>query len=126
MPKVTYTKAKGLFQESGSTEQMAILGSATAITAGTTQSQAGATATTAIISLVTCANANDGVILPSGVDGAIAVIHNISANALKVYPASGEIINGASANAAFTHAASKNGIYIYSGATKGWIPVISQ
>lgn len=95
------------------------------ITAGTTQTQAGATPLTGVINRVTTGNANDGVGLPrgsevQGVDGAI-IVTNLSAVALKVWPffdtlaspaaGDGSTIDGGAANAFFTHAASTTRIY---------------
>ncbi len=57
------------------------------ITAGTTQTQSGATALTAEVNEVsTCANAGDGVRLPVCVAGLKIVVINNGANALSVYP----------------------------------------
>lgn len=72
------------------------------ITAGTTQTQAGATAlsTTASFHRVTTAANNDGVRLPVVASGEIHWVINASGNVLKVYPATGEAIAGLGANAA--------------------------
>jgi len=74
------------------------------ITAGTTQTQAGATALTTVYNQVTtCANFLDGVALPSATAGANkCVIINAGANAVQVWPANGssETIAGGSADAA--------------------------
>jgi len=79
------------------------LGFATGITAGTTQTQGGATALTALKNYIsTVANAGDGVRLPTAAAGKQMVVHNAGANALALYPATGAVINGGSANAAIT------------------------
>jgi hypothetical protein len=75
----------------------------TGVTAGTTQTQAGATAITGAIATVTTVAAdNDGVILPSDMSAqSRVVIANLdSAQDIKVYPPVGGTINGAAANAA--------------------------
>lgn len=98
-------------------------GTPTFITAGTTQTQAGATAIASPVVLVTTGNANDGVILPSGSNptnyGMCVIVKNLSAAALKVYPQSGGNINNASAagttDAAFAHTASLTFMYVLTG-----------
>jgi len=61
------------------------------ITAGTTQTQAGATALTTMINEVsTVGTANDGVKLKTAVAGDMQVVINNGANNLKIWPASGD------------------------------------
>ena len=56
------------------------------LTAGTTQTQVGATAwNTKYFNVVTTGNANDGISLPAVVAGKCVAFRNTSANALKVY-----------------------------------------
>lgn len=75
-----------------------------AITAGTTQTQGGATAMTADINRISvCANANDGVKLPAAVVGRIVDVINDGAQTLKVYPAGSDDL-GAGASTATTQA----------------------
>lgn len=94
-----------------------------AVTAGTTQTQAGATATTTSNVAVTTGNASDGVALPRADKachvGGEVLVQNLSAVALKVYPyydttdgASGGTIGAGGANAAFAHAASTTRKYV--------------
>lgn len=71
-------------------------------TAGTTQTQAGATAITSTITLGTTGNANDGYLLPAMTTGRILIIHNVSANAGKVYANGTETLNGTAGNAGST------------------------
>ena len=127
MPKVRYTQAKGLVQESGSNEQMAVFGSAGSITAAGTSSQGNATAVESIVALVTTsANNNKGVRLPPGVDGAVHVLVNLTGgNSVKVWPATGEKIEGAGANTHKVPATSGIAIYIYTGAARGWQRITS-
>lgn len=94
-------------------------------TAGTTQTQAGATALTGAINFVTTGNASDGVLLPSGrTAGSVVYIVNSSAAALNVYPATGGKINNGSANAAKALAANMSGCYISLG-SENWGAVLS-
>ncbi len=73
------------------------------LTAGTTQTQAGATTLTAYFNNVsTCANANDGVKLPTAVLDKVVVIVNNGAAACKVWPASGDQVESAAVDAAAT------------------------
>ena len=75
----------------------------TSITAGTTQTMAGAYALTSPLSHVTtCANPSDGVALPANVVETQITIVNGGANDLKIWPNNGasDTINGGSANAA--------------------------
>jgi hypothetical protein len=76
-------------------------GVTTGLTAGTTQTAAGATALTGAINTVTVVGTdNDGVILPSGRgQGDRVTIANLdSAQDIKLYPNTGGTINGAAAN----------------------------
>ena len=78
-------------------------GVTTGLTAGATQTAAGATALTGALNTVTVVAAdNDGVILPAGRgQGDIVVVANLdAAQDIKVYPNTGGAINGGSANAA--------------------------
>lgn len=75
----------------------------TSITAGTTQTQAGATALTTSTNVVsTVAVAGDGVRLPDGMVGDSLNILNIGANTCTVYPPVGSRINGLSTNGGFS------------------------
>ena len=82
------------------------IGGSASVTAGTTQTQAGATALTGAVNLVTTGNASDGVVLPADrVAGDVVYVVNLSANALNLYPSTGGALNGGSANAAVAIAA---------------------
>lgn len=84
---------------------------ATAITASTTQTQ-GQQPLTAVANLVTTvANANDVVTLPTAVGGLLCEIYNAGANTLQIYPASGDAINGGSADASVTLASGSSVTY---------------
>ena len=96
-----------------------------AVTAGTTQTQAGATALTGFINVVTSANAGDGVILPAGYSvGDQVIIANTSAAAANVYPPTGGSINGGTANAAKSLVANMSGLYVCLG-SNNWAAVLS-
>lgn len=99
-----------------------ILGTRATATAGTTQTQAGATAVTGFLNGVTTGVANDGVFLPradmANQVGQTLIIVNRSAAILKVYPyydatdgASGGTVDGGAANAAINQAASTTRMY---------------
>lgn len=75
----------------------------TGITAGTTQTQVGATALTAKVNIIgTCANANDGVRLPLALAGRSVTVLNRGTNIARIYPGTSDTIDGGSANAAIT------------------------
>lgn len=80
-----------------------IIGSVTdAITAGTTQTQAGATALTSEINRVTVSAVNgDGVKLPTAVAGyEVLIINDDAAQTIQIWPASGDAIDGGAVDAA--------------------------
>ena len=87
------------------------------LTAGTTQTQAGAVfgGNSGQIVVSTCANANDGVRLPVATRaGRMIILTNDGAQNLKVWPSTSGTINGGSANAADATvlATTKSRIYI--------------
>ncbi len=63
-------------------------------TAGTTQTQAGATLITTTITGATVGNEDDGLLLPAMTAGRVLFINNLSANAGKVYGNAAETLNG--------------------------------
>jgi hypothetical protein len=72
----------------------------TGITAGTTQTQAGATALTTEFNFIgTCATSGDGVKLPTAVAGLEVTVYNGGAEPAQVWPATDDKINGGSADA---------------------------
>lgn len=76
-----------------------------AITAlGTTQATAAVLSTNAQNYNVTTAAASTGVKLPVSVTGSILVVANNGANAVLIYPATGEKINALATNAGFSAA----------------------
>ena len=78
--------------------------------AGSTQ--AGATALTRPINVVSTVSSGAGVILPTVPPGARIIIMNTSANALNVYPPSGAVVNSGSTNAAYSQPAGARLEYI--------------
>lgn len=102
-----------------------------AITAGTTQTQAGATAIVTSIVQVTTANASDGVILPAlsaALIGTTIRIINASVNAGKVYcpgTTSTNTINGTAGATGVTYAASKMLTCVAVSAT-AWVTTLSN
>ncbi len=93
------------------------VGGVASITAGTTQTQAGATEATGSTNIVTTGNANDGVVLTARNPGDTVYIINTSAVALKVYPPSGAAINGGSANAAVVAKANSTTAFVCGSST---------
>lgn len=106
-------------------QTLRIVGGYATATAGTTQTQAGATALTAGINVVTTGNASDGVLLPSNYAlFDTLVIVNTSAVALNVYPGTGGKINNGTADAAKALAANMSGLYVSLG-SNNWAAVLS-
>jgi hypothetical protein len=84
------------------------------ITAGTTQTQAGATQLNYGISTVATANSGDAVALPGCVVGAVVYVINAAGNAFTVFAQnpSTDTINGTAGATGVSQAASNNAIYI--------------
>ncbi len=95
------TNPAGAFTDVNTSLNTWLLGVTNSITAGTTQTQAGATALTKNTNRVTVVGTNgDGVKLPTAVAGLeILIINDDSAQTLKIWPATGDAIDGGSANA---------------------------
>lgn len=104
-------------------EDNSILGSVSAgLTASTTQTQGQLPLTSIINQISTCANVNDATTLPTAVKGMQVVVVNDGANALQVFPASGDTIDGGSADASVTTAAGKRVIFWAINATD-WLSI---
>ena len=82
------------------------------VTAATGSSQGDGAITTTFVEIATCANGGDAVTLPAAAAGKIVIIANNGANSADVFPASGDKIDGGSANAALALAAGANRIHI--------------
>jgi len=95
------TDPAGAFTDVNTSLNTWLLGVTNSITAGSTQSQAGAAALTKNINRVTVVGTNgDGVKLPTAVAGLqILIINDDSAQTIKVWPATSDAIDGGSANA---------------------------
>lgn len=85
----------------------ALAGVKTAVTAGTTQTQAGAAVLTGDYNVATVATLNDGVKLPNTLRKGDEIYVLGGANAGKLYPAVGGKLNGGAADASIALAASK-------------------
>lgn len=81
------------------------------ITASTTQSQGQGALVSDFNIISVCANANDTVTLPAAASGMGIYIRNNGAQTLQIFPASGDTINGAAANAPVTLAAGASVTY---------------
>lgn len=108
---VTFITSRQLLPGSWANAITNFLTSIQSITASVTQTQAGATAITCAGAEVTTGNANDAVKLPKGYAGLQVFVANLSANALGVFPASGDTIFPSAVNAVLAQTASKNAIY---------------
>lgn len=95
------------------------------ITAGTTQTMAGATQLTSTINHVaTCANANDGVALPTAAAGNLVLVKNAGANTLKIWPFNGgsDKINDGTVDTAITLATTKS-VLLYAIDATNWYSI---
>jgi len=90
---------------------------AVGVTAHTGSAQGNGAITSTFVEISVCANPGDAVTLPSAAAGKLVIIANNGANSCDVFPASGDAIDGASANAALALAAGSNRIYICQDAT---------
>jgi hypothetical protein len=87
------------------------------VTAHTGSSQGDGAISSFFTEISVCANAGDAVTLPTAAAGKLVVIANNGANSADVFPASGDKIDGGSANAALALAVGSNRIYICQDAT---------
>ena len=88
--------------------------------AGTTQ--ATATALVRVVNNVTGADGTAGVALPTGYEGREISVANIaSASALRIYPATGQIIAGYATNASMSLAAASGTTFVYNGGR--WVQI---
>jgi hypothetical protein len=85
---------------------------AVGVTAHTGSSQGDGAITSTFVEIATCANPGDAVTLPTAAAGKLVIIANNGANSADVFPASGDKIDGGSANAALALAVGSNRIYI--------------
>jgi|688.fasta_scaffold09314_8 hypothetical protein len=149
MPRTVISDAKGLVQSAGAGTTIsndAVFSGAASIagalslastfgltdvgakTAGATQTEAGATAITNVVTVATVGTGNDGLKLPAGVVGDVRIISNLSAAAAKVYTTGTDKINGTDPDSSGNSSvviASKTTIFLFTGSTRGWATVIS-
>ena len=93
------------------------------ITAGTTQTLAGATAVLTDVAVVTTGTAQDGIILPTCAPGKVIAVKNGSANAAKVYVDNGGTLDGNSGTSGVASglAASKTTLFACTGYVAGTV-----
>lgn len=96
---------------------------ATGLTGAGTSSQSAALALVQGVNVFSTVGANSGGRLPvAGASGPVAVC-NAGANALLVYPATGQNINGGSANGSFSVTNAKSALFLpYE---TGWVAILS-
>ena len=105
----------------------AVVNTATnAISASATQTQVAATAMTTTINRVTVVGtAGDAVKLPAAVAGKVVIVKNAdAADAVGVFPASGDAINALSANAVYSLAALK-GVLFFCAVAGTWDTILT-
>ena len=95
-------------------------GGTTTITAGTTQTQAGGTALTKYRNIVTTANSDDAVTLMAAAAGLTVMVLNNTANTIRLFPASGDAIGAASADAKLD-LTTKTGVLLHAVDATTWI-----
>jgi hypothetical protein len=86
-------------------------------TANTGSVQGNNAITSFLYEIATCANEGDAVTLPAAAAGLMVVVVNNGAESADVFPASGDKIDGASANVAYALASATNTIFICQDAT---------
>lgn len=94
---------------------------ASAITAGTTQTLAGATPFYSDVVSVTVGNASDGIVLPAVAPGKVLFIKNLSANAGKMYVGNGGTIDATAGATGVALTASKTTVVACTGYTAGTV-----
>ncbi len=118
MPKVKYTPAKGLHQETGSglelfNDVQNVAATGTAI--------GDAAEITGLVAIVSAADGSKGVTLPASAAGKVVVICNTAGAVLKVYAdVAGTKIEGNAGSTAQSVAANSTAICIYTDDTEGW------
>lgn len=100
---LTYTDGEGWVEMPNSVE--------TGITASTTQTQGQQPLTARVSHVAVVANANDVVTLPAAVAGLEVVVLNAGANALQVFPASGDDVDDGATDASVTLATSERAVF---------------
>ena len=107
-------------QISDGIQRLAAINTYDAITASTTQTQAGGLALRHGISSVTSANASDAVTMPKATPGVLLILANPSGQTIQLFPFLGDKINAAAINAAVSVATATTSIYACSVALQWW------
>lgn len=93
--------------------------------AGSTQSDAAALAEG--LNVVSAADGTKGVRLPTAVAGAMVIVKNTAAGALKIYPATGGAINAVAANGAYSITNLTSTLLVASSATQWYsVPLVAS
>jgi hypothetical protein len=90
------------------------------LVASTTQTQAGGTKLAYGMNDVLTANASDAATMPKAVSGTMLLLVNHSGQTIQLFPAVGDNINAAAANAAVSVATATTSIYICSASSTQW------
>ncbi len=89
-----------------------VQGAQTGVTAGATQTQAGATAVTGpIINVSTVATAGHGIRLPAALAGRVLYVANPTANSVQIYGAGTDTINAVATATGVAQAAGKHAVF---------------
>jgi hypothetical protein len=92
---------------------------------GSTQTNAAAIAEG--INVVSAADGTKGVRLPTAVAGAVVIVKNTAAGALKIYPATGGAINAGAADAAYSITNLTSTLLVASSATQWYsVPLVAS
>ena len=91
------------------------------LTAGTTQTLAGAAPIVADVTILTTGNANDGILLPQAAPGQVIIVKNVSAVAAKAYAPNSGTIDGTAGATGAALAASKTTMYVCTGYAAGGV-----
>lgn len=98
-----------------------------AAVAATGDAQGNAAALSEGLNVVSAADGNKGVRLPTAVAGMVVIVKNTAAGALKIYPASGGAINAVSANGAYSITNLTSTLLVASSATQWYsVPLVAS
>lgn len=91
-----------------------------AVTASTTQTQAGGTKIIAAFTNISSANSSDAITLPQSAPGMVVTFVNSSGQTINVFPFKGDTINAASKDAAVSAATATTSDYYCTKAGQWW------
>jgi uncharacterized membrane protein len=95
--------------------------------AATGANQAGAAALAEGLNVVSAADGDKGVRLPTAVAGAVVIVKNTAAGALKIYPATGAAINAVAADGAYSITNLTSTVLVASSATQWYsVPLVAS